>query len=192
MQVVDLNVALADLPYEVRRKLTVPATVKLADLHNLLQVAMGWENAHLYDFTCGRNHRWADGEAFFGGEGDHRIKGATLADILAVMGRQKQFIYTYDMGDSWEHVITPGKPRELAGDQTAIALLEAEGACPPEDSGGAPGFSYMLDCIEDPASDEHTSYLEWLGGPFERVADTARLSERFGKLAKRLAKAYPA
>lgn len=191
MQVIDLNIVLADLPYEVRRRLTVPAAVKLTDLHMLLQAAMGWENAHLYDFTCGRDHRWADGESFFDDEDNDKVQGATLADILAVMGRQKQFIYTYDMGDSWEHLIKPGKPRDPVPGQAAIALLEAVGAGPPEDSGGAPGFSYMLDCIEDPASDDHEHYLEWLGGPFDRQADMAALTARFDKLAKRLAKAYP-
>ncbi len=192
MQVVDLNSALADLPYEVRRSLTVPVTVTLTDLHKLLQAAMGWDDSHLYDFTCGRKHRWADAEAFFGGDddGNHQVKGATLADILAIMGRQKTFTYTYDMGDSWEHLITPGKPHDPAPGQVVIALLEAEGACPPEDSGGAPGFSYMLDCTEDPASEEREGYLEWLGGPFDRQVDMAALTDRFGKLAKKLAKAY--
>ena len=191
MQVIDLDIALADLPYQVRRRLTVPAAVKLTDLHKLLQAAMGWEDAHLYDFTCGRTHRWADGQSFFDDQGNHKVKGATLADILATMGRQKTFTYTYDMGDSWEHVIKPGKPRDLAPGQAVIALPEAVGACPPEDSGGAPGFCYMLDCIEDPASEERENYLEWLGGPFDRQADLAALTAGFDKLAKRLSKAYP-
>ena len=61
MQIVDLEIELVDLPYKVTRKLTVPATIALNDLHKVLQAAMGWDNSHMFDFTCGtgrKAHRW--------------------------------------------------------------------------------------------------------------------------------------
>lgn len=193
MPVVDLEVTLVDLPYEVKRRLTVPVAIKLTDLHMVMQVAMGWDNSHLYDFVCGKGrkaHRWSDYDELVD-EYEHKMKSDTLADVLAAMGKLKFFTYTYDMGDSWEHDLCPGKPREAAAGEAVIAMHSADGACPPDDSGGAPGFSYMLDCVDDPSSDDHEEYLEWLGGPFDRVANELALKVGVARLAKRWAKRYP-
>lgn len=153
MDLVDLEVALPDLPYEVMRKVTVPLDLRLTDLHLVLQAVMGWDNSHLYDFACGRKMRWADTAGYFGGEGDRSLKKSSLADILAEMGRNKFFVYTYDMGDSWEHVIKPSKSYVKIGEGSSFMLTLAVGSCPPDDSGGIPGFSHMLECLADPASD---------------------------------------
>ena len=191
MLVVDLNATLMDLSYPVTRKLTVPEHIRLTDLHLVLQAAMGWENEHLYDFTCGSRrsmHRWAVSDSDWASEFDHKLKTGTLADILAVMGKQKSFTYTYDMGDSWELELRPSAPRAA---EAGFALLEAVGTCPPEDSGGAPGFSYMLECLDDPAHENHEEYLEWMGDePFDRNADLAVLAERVAFAARKLAKRY--
>ena len=104
MQLVDLDVTLVDLPYPVSRKLTVPLGLRLTDLHLVLQAVMGWDNSHLYDFSCGRSLRWADGSFMDHDAGDRSLKKSTLADVLAEMGRKKSFTYTYDMGDSWSMI----------------------------------------------------------------------------------------
>ena len=193
MDLVDLDVTLPDLPYEVRRKVTVPLDLRLTDLHLVLQAVMGWDNAHLYDFACGRKLRWADMDDYYEEHGDRRLKTSTLADILAEMGRHKVFVYTYDMGDSWEHVIQPAKPYAGSGDGPGFALTLAEGSCPPDDSGGVSGFCYMLDCLADPTSDEREDYVDWLGAEsWDTRADVADLTARLAKLGKRLAKRYAA
>ena len=197
MDVVDLTVTLVDLPYAVTRKLTVPQAILLTDLHTVLQAAMGWDNSHMFDFSCGKgrkSHRWYTLDATWSyDEYDHQIAKATLADVLALMDRAKSFTYAYDMGDNWEHDLRPSKPRPAAAAAAVIALHEAIGACPPDDSGGAPGFGYMLDCLDDPTSDEYEDYLEWLGGkPFDRTADQALRVALTAAVAKKLAKRYPA
>lgn len=189
MQLVDLDVTLVDLPYPVSRKLTVPLGLRLTDLHLVLQAVMGWDNSHLYDFSCGRSLRWADGSFMDHDAGDRSLKKSTLADVLAEMGRKKSFTYTYDMGDSWEHDLRPSRPREMAAGEAEFQLRDAVGSCPPDDSGGAPGFEYMLECLDNPESDERANYVEWLGTEvWDQVADLATLSARLGKVAKMLAK----
>ena len=194
MIVVDLTVTLVDLPYAVTRKLTVPQGILLTDLHLVLQAAMGWDSSHMFDFACGtgrKAHRWFKVDLTWGhNEYDHQIAKATLADVQALMGKSKSLLYAYDMGDNWEHDLLPGKPRD-AVDGVVIALRDAAGACPPEDSGGAPGFDYMLSCLDDPTHDEYEDCLEWLGGPFDRTADVAVLTKRVSAVAKKLAKRYP-
>ncbi|WP_269319622.1 IS1096 element passenger TnpR family protein [Acidithiobacillus ferrivorans] len=57
----------------------------------------------------------------------------------------------------------------------------AFGVCPPEDSGGAPGYRDFLDLLrEDPKSEDVQSFLQWAGedfdpGPFDRHAANAAL-----------------
>lgn len=193
MDLVDLEVALPDLPYEVMRKVTVPLDLRLTDLHLVLQAVMGWDNSHLYDFACGRKMRWADTAGYFGGEGDRSLKKSSLADILAEMGRNKFFVYTYDMGDSWEHVIKPSKSYVKIGEGSSFMLTLAVGSCPPDDSGGIPGFSHMLECLADPASDERGDYVDWLGNEvWDTAADLPDLAARLATLARRLDKRFAA
>ena len=45
--------------------------------------------------------------------------------------------------------------------------LDGQNACPPEDRGGVSGYRAMLQALNDPAAEEHESYLAWLGGPFD-------------------------
>lgn len=195
MHLVDLDVTLVDMPYAVSRKLTVPLALQLPDLHLVLQAVMGWDNSHLYDFSCGRSLQWfdSDGPSFGGGfgSGQRSLKRSTLTDILAAMGGKKSFTYTYDMGDSWEHDLRPSRPRPMAADEAPFRLRAAVGSCPPDDSGGAPGFGHMLDCLEDPHSDERADYVEWLGAEtWDQTADVAELTERLGKVAKKRARHY--
>lgn len=191
MQLVDLDVTLVDMAYPVTRKLTAPLSMRLTDLHLVLQAAMGWGNSHLYDYTCGRSLRWADEAGFFEGPDDRSLAKSTLETVIAAMGRLKSFTYTYDMGDSWEHDLRPSKPRDMAAGEAAIALRDAVGRCPPDDSGGAPGFDHMLECLADPDSDERADYVDWLGAEvWDQTVDLADREKAVAKAAKGMAKRY--
>ncbi|MFF2405959.1 hypothetical protein [Streptomyces sp. NPDC058092] len=41
--------------------------------------------------------------------------------------------------------------------------MDGAGACPPEDCGGAPGYSDLKVILADPAHEEHHAMLVWLG-----------------------------
>jgi hypothetical protein len=51
--VLKLKVVLRNVLPQVWRRLRVPTSFTLADLHLVLQVAMGWESAHFHRFTVG-------------------------------------------------------------------------------------------------------------------------------------------
>lgn len=187
MEVVEIEITLVDLPYPVTRRLRVPVAITLLDLHKLMQAAMPWEDSHMFEFSLGRTLRWAksrDG-------GSARSAGQErLADVLAELGRKRAFLYTYDMGDGWEHEIRPGKPFDLTPGEAPVALLAAEGRCPPEDSGGAPGFGHLLDVMADPTHDEHEDMVDWLGDdhPWNPAADAAALAAAVKIVGARIAK----
>jgi hypothetical protein len=88
----------------VVRVIDVPAACTLAELHELLQAAIGWTDSHLHEFhTC-------DGRRFGVPDDDDGCDdlGPQLADEttagLGDLGAQA--VYLYDYGDHWEHDIT--------------------------------------------------------------------------------------
>lgn len=133
-----LTVTLLGSSPKIWRRLVVPADICLADLHVVLQVAMGWNNAHL--------HMWEiEGETYGEREGPS-VRLNEVADVGA------NLLYTYDMGDSWEHGITVDDvllPEE-AGELPRCE--DGRGACPPEDIGGVPGYAELLDAMRDPST----------------------------------------
>ena len=77
-----------------------------------------------------------------------------------------KFVYEYDFGDSWEHVILVEKILQLETGVNYPICLGGKRACPPEDCGGIWGYGDLLEAIQDPTHPEHKDMLEWLGGSF--------------------------
>ena len=50
--ILQVKVWLVGISPMVWRRVLVPATFTLEELHSVIQVAMGWEGIHLYDFRC--------------------------------------------------------------------------------------------------------------------------------------------
>jgi hypothetical protein len=63
--IVRLKVTLEDVEPKVMRRLDVPLKIRLDRLHLVLQVAMGWTDSHLYEFTAGGTG-WGVPDADFG------------------------------------------------------------------------------------------------------------------------------
>jgi hypothetical protein len=155
--VLQIVVELADVDGpRVWRQLLAPAAISLDRLHSVIQEAMGWQNCHMHAFTI-------DGVQYGRPGGELGFRDERTATLGALLKPGAHFVYTYDFGDSWEHIITV---EQL---QTAIAglhyphCMDGAGACPPEDCGGAPGYSDLKVILADPAHEEHHAMLVWLG-----------------------------
>jgi hypothetical protein len=148
------------------RRVIVRADITLARLHQVIQLAMGWENAHLHRFIVGRIvYARSDAEL---GEDTLDEAEYTLAD-LALRARKK-FIYDYDFGDGWNHELLVEK---LLPPDTAFkhpVCIAGGMACPPEDFGGIPGYYEMLAALENPKHPYHEDRKEWIGGEWDAVA----------------------
>ncbi len=184
--VVRLKIVLTDTEPPIWRRVEVPAEMTLKDLHAVIQAAMGWDDAHLYQFHVGRETiagPGMDGEGF----GMPRAIGAgrVRLDDLAARG-VKRFAYVYDMGDSWEHRLQIEKllPAEPAASYPRF--IDGAQRCPPEDVGGIPGFYEFLDAIADPKHPDHEDRLEWYGGPFDpSKLDADRIRKAMARIAAR-------
>ena len=57
--VYQLKVVLLECRPPIWRRLQVPGSIRLSRLHDVIQIAMGWEDYHLHEFYLG-DMRWAD------------------------------------------------------------------------------------------------------------------------------------
>src|SRR6266540_3653023 len=122
----------------VWRRLLVPAAIRLDRLHQVIQATMGWDNYHLHVFSDGRvNYGIPDPELAFRDE-----RKATLHDLIPREGGRAR--YTYDFGDDWEHEILVEKLLVAEPGLRYPLCVAGEGACPPEDCGGAWGLRLVF------------------------------------------------
>jgi hypothetical protein len=140
----------------------------LADLHHIIQISMGWDDAHLHVFEVsgqqyGDPMQWEGpdvwGEAEVGDE--DKVKLGQLLD-----GGVKKFHYEYDMGDSWGHTIQLEKPLPTEAGARYPRCLDGARACPPEDCGGPWGYADLVQALQGPPSARDEDLLEWLGDDF--------------------------
>jgi hypothetical protein len=166
----------------VWRRLLVPAAIPLDRLHPVIQDAMGWQNRHMHVFTI-------DGVQYGRPDGELGFRDERAATLGALLKPGADCVYTYDFGDSWEHLITVEQFQTASAGLHYPHCVDGSGACPPEDCGGAPGYSDLKVILADPAHEEHHAMLEWLElrSATEFAADRFAPDEANARLLRRTA-----
>lgn len=198
--VLEVRVGLVDSVPEIWRRLELQASLTLGQVHQVLQMAFDWEDAHLHRFTDSDPFaplRPIDGEIpapvqwmpedWCEEPTDLAEEGCSLGELL-MKGSGAAF-YEYDFGDSWLHRI------ELISrwpdDEDTLPALLTDGARrgPLEDSGGLPGYEDLLDALSDPTRTDHTEYSEWVAAmtnsdePFDPdLLDIAEVNRALGEI----------
>ncbi|MEP6716621.1 MAG: plasmid pRiA4b ORF-3 family protein [Terriglobia bacterium] len=167
IEIYQIKVTLLDTDPPIWRRLLVPADLTLGQLHDVLQVAMGWADCHLHEFRIGKQSfgKPSPMDQVFGGPRTVSERTARLFTVLG--GARAKAVYTYDFGDSWELEIKVEKHLLPEPGRVYPVCLAGERRGPPEDCGGIPGFYNLLEAIADPEHDQHEELLEWLGGGFD-------------------------
>ncbi|WP_184542340.1 plasmid pRiA4b ORF-3 family protein [Mucilaginibacter sp. FT3.2] len=147
----------------VWRRVLVPDEITFADLHEVIQEAFGWEHSHLYQFSekgWGSKPCYQSLDEYDGDGADIKDSNDTLINEVLQRARQK-YTYIYDFGDDWKHEILLEK---ILDKPVLIPLCtDGEGACPPEDCGGVPGYYNMVDVVNNSENEEHEDTREWMG-----------------------------
>lgn len=181
--VYQLKITLRDSKPPIWRRLLVSGQVSLLDFHRIIQVAMGWTNSHLHQFIIEDKYYSIPNEDDWQPVMDERKY--RLAKFAVAEGRK--FVYEYDFGDSWEHLVLVEKILSPDPDATYPLCIKGKRACPPEDVGGVWGYEEFIEAIRDPAHEEHEAYLEWVGGDFDPEAfdlvETNRRLQEIDKMA---------
>lgn len=175
-----LKINLENMPHPVYRRVLVPEDINMLQLHYVIQLAVGWEGDHLFQFQDKRYKPTfvaSDSEeVYVDGEEDPffdfypkelPVEKVSLKDVFLEELEGKPVWYWYDFGDDWWHKITFQKvtKKDLKGYQGRPVCVEAFGACPPEDIGGPWGYHDWLEAIMDKKHPEHRERREWAGMP---------------------------
>jgi len=156
-----IKIALDGIRPPIWRRVQVPAEMTLADLHDVIQLAMGWEDCHLHEFQIGHDRYGVLMDDDFGSDLDADEAEVRLADEIT---REKaKFRYTYDFGDDWRHTLTVEKILEADPNVAYPVCLTGKRACPPEDCGGPWGYESLLEAKKHPKDPRCAELLEWAG-----------------------------
>ena len=163
-QIYQFRIELAHIKPLIWRQIQVP-DCSLDEFHEHLQYAMGWENCHLYLFRIyGKLFGPVEDEM------DMWIDSTQirLSDVIQDPKKQNQFVYIYDMGDSWEHeIVFEGCP-EKQPKITYPRCIAGARACPPEDLGGIYGYYELLRRLAEPdaesGDESDDEFMDWARG----------------------------
>lgn len=193
----DLRVSIQSAEPGIWRRLLVPETITVPELHRVLQTSFGWENRHLFGIRCvdrlgqprvivGPDEAAEDIDA-------EPASGVALFELLdAQQAGPAQLEYEYDFGDAWIHLVEVMGPAELPAG--AVRCVDGVNRGPVEDAGGPYGYARLIEALADPDHTDHKELAGWYAfvtgqdaGTFEPYAfDAAELNSRLDGLAKRL------
>ncbi|MDW8803677.1 plasmid pRiA4b ORF-3 family protein [Streptomyces scabiei] len=145
-----LRVSMPDIEPVVWRRIHVYSHTPLSGLHAVIQVAMGWDDSHLYEFGA----RW---ESY--GHNGREPSAYTVAQVLPEEGSGAG--YVYDFGDHWVHHITVEKIHRPAANSHYPRCSAGRRACPPEDCGGPLGYERTLRAIRARKGPRYRELREW-------------------------------
>ena len=177
MKTTRLRVTLREVAPTVQRVIDVPAAITLDELHDVLQLALGWTDSHLHQFRT-------DDAVYSISIDEWDEEDQTDERGVRLSALPPRLAYLYDFGDGWTHDV-----EVLGAGGDAAGCVDGEGACPPEDCGGPYGYAELLTALADPRHPEHEGMREWVGDrlrPFDLPAADRRVRDAAGRGPYRL------
>jgi hypothetical protein len=140
----DLEWELVGLTPRIWRRVRVPASATLLDLHHVMQAVMGWEDQHLHLFEVAGREYCVPPDEDWERDAWEGVDEATMTLSQVVAESGGLFHYVYDFGNDWrvalrsiDDVVVPGPPQ--------ARIVGGERAAPPEDIGGPAVYQQILD-----------------------------------------------
>ena len=131
-----LKVVLLGISPMIWRRILVRSDSTIADLHYIIQIAMGWKDEHLHQFLIHGVHY---GISYPGVGGfinnAHEVKLSRFG-----LREREKFSYEYDIFSNWKHQIRVEAILPDDNEQNYPLCTAGKGACPPENCGGVAGF----------------------------------------------------
>lgn len=163
VNVIQLKITLVSTKPPIWRRLLVPDSITFFDLHHIFQIAMGWKNAHLYDFRVGDYViGYIDSDA---PEDLADANKVTIDTLITKAGMRLN--YTYDFGDGWNHVVEVEEILQGQPTSQFPVCLDGKRNCPPEDCGGIPGYHHLLEVLKDKSHPEFPEMKRWVGRGYD-------------------------
>ena len=162
------------------RRIQVPGGLTLAQLHEVIQKAMGWSNSHVHQFLVGKIcyeptiNTPGPRESKRFDEKFYRLH--TLEEDMHFL-----FTYLYGAGEGWEHQLQLEEIVPSTRELKHPILLSGERACPPETVGDIHEYQSLLAAMETPGHKQQNRLRDLAGRPdFDPAAfDLETAKKRF-------------
>lgn len=143
------------------RDIAIPCKTTMADLHQYIQLAFGWDDEHLHNFTINRTIEFCSKEAII--DSPYDAYDEAKYSVYEVLCSAPKILYTYDFGDNWEVEITCKGEYLKEPVENYCQIVKSKGENPPEDCGGIYGFMELLYYRQHPeeCDDEIKERLAW-------------------------------
>ena len=169
---VQIHVSLDDIEPPIWRRLIVPLDTTLAQLHLILQAALGWTDSHLHEFEVG-GLRYGDTDLLNAECSEIDVVAFDASEVrLRDFSRAPGtvFTYVYDFGDNWRHTVTLETRVAITPVPKTATCIDGARCCPPEDVGGTSSYLEFLRVLLSPEPDEieeQRHLKRWSGGRFD-------------------------
>lgn len=213
MKAYQLLIKLLDIEPAVWRRVIIPAETTFKRLHDTIQLAMGWQNYHLYEFEIDvpnkvyklqivgneetyNEHNFMQKEFLRNPPAEDdpfanyrsrimaiEMKKAQTTKLPRLIEKYPKFLYMYDYGDGWQHSIT----LEMIVEDYSFGypqLVDGLGNCPPEDVGGLGGYEEFLKAWNDPDHPDHEHILTWGKSQFYQDLDVENTNKLMREFLK--------
>ncbi|HZQ37751.1 MAG TPA: plasmid pRiA4b ORF-3 family protein [Dehalococcoidia bacterium] len=141
------------------RRFQVRNEITLGELHNVLQVVMGWYDEHLHSFRIGQREFGVPDPEWGGDDETQDEERAVLGKVMTQAGTKLR--YEYDFGDGWEHEVLLEKILPAEEEKQYPVCLAGRRRCPLEDCGGVWGWANLIGAVADPNHPDHEELSEW-------------------------------
>jgi len=155
--VYQLKITLKDIQPSIWRRVHVSNICTLADLHKVIQAAMGWKDEHLHKFVIkGRQFSVPSKQVAT------RILNESKYKLSSLFNQEgERFNYHYNFGYGWEHEVILEKILPMDSQSELPKCIEGRRTCPPEHIGGVEGYFLFLDAMADSSHPEHEEVRDW-------------------------------
>jgi hypothetical protein len=161
-----LKITLKNVKPTIWRRFQVPGNITLYRLHKVIQVLMGWYGYHLFEFKIK--------DVLYGTpniEDGYLVENAKRFKVNNILEEGKNYLYTYDLGDNWESILTVEKVIPTETEPRHAVCLKGKRSGPAEDSGGPWGYLEYLELIKTPPDENDDEEIkarrEWIGDDYD-------------------------
>lgn len=164
MSILIIKAEIEDLPKPTWRRLAVPATATIDQLHAALQEAFQWNDYHLHEFMNSRGERYGlpNPEEELLSPDVPPMLPEPMFEVTALFDSVPDTArYIYDYGDYWVHNLTLEAIVEGASLEFP-QIVAFQGPSLPEDSGGVAGYLEKVNILSKPKSPLFRETSEWL------------------------------
>lgn len=178
-KIATLRIDLVDSRPRIWREIEVPVSLTLLNVHDVVQIAFGWGDYHMWQFEIAG--------ALYGtpNEDNPKIRDAGMAQLGDLLDKGSATLtYVYDFGDYWEHRIKVSRVRDGDPELPYPRLVAGQMSEPPEDCGGLLGYYALLEARDDPDHPEHLMAAEILRGRDPKAMNDTLITVGLGRMAR--------